>query len=294
MKTHADCAPCLMKRVLFQSRLVNNGTDFAAMQAAVKTYAALMSPDVDSATIATEVHRRAYAAMGVSDPYAQMKLDADRVAAEYVPRAQAFIDAAPDRFRAAVRISIIGNIMDFGSGNAIDNPEEFGGVFDQLLDQGVGSDQTDELRRLVDKSQTVIYVFDNCGEDQLDRLLIRELKNMGKRVVGLVRGAPILNDVTREDAVRIGLDRDLDRIVDTGGFAVGVPKDSSAELKEELSRAGVLIAKGMANFESLSEHDLPVPVVYLLRAKCIPVASILNVPVGTNVVRVKTVCNGKH
>ncbi len=286
MKVRADCVPCLLKRVLFQARLAGNGTEFAAMDAAVKAYAAGFSPDACAAELATAAHSAAYAAMGVADPYRAMKEEADRVAARYVPAAADFIDSSDDRFAAAVRVSIIGNIMDFGSGIAIDSPDRFGDMFQSLLDQGVGSDQTPELEKIVKASGTVLYAFDNCGEDQFDRLLMREIRSYGKRVVGVVRGAPILNDVTREDALRIGLDRDMDGILDTGGFCIGFSERlMPPELRKEMVSAGVMIAKGMANYESLSEIDLPCPVAHLLRAKCIPVASSLDVPVGTNVVR---------
>ena len=93
-----------------------------------------------------------------------------------------------------------------------------------------------------------------------------------------------------DDALRIGMDRELDRIVGTGDFAIGFPdRLSDPELLEEMGRAGVLITKGMANYESLSDRILPISTVFLLRAKCVPVAFSLNVPVGTNVVRVKNV-----
>ena len=86
------------------------------------------------------------------------------------------------------------------------------------------------------------------------------------------------------------MDKELDRIVSTGDFAIGFPERIlDAGLSEEMGRAGVLITKGMANYESLSDREMSVPVVFLLRAKCVPVASSLNVPVGTNVVRVKSV-----
>ncbi|MBQ5397755.1 MAG: DUF89 family protein, partial [Candidatus Methanomethylophilus sp.] len=229
-----------------------------------------------------------YSIMGVSDPYRTMKEDADRVVERYIPQAEEFIRSSPDRFRAAVQVSIIGNIMDFGSGIAIDDPEEFGRMFDGLLAEGIGSDETDALRELVDASDTVLYAFDNCGEGLLDRFLIREIRAMGKRVVGVVRGKPVLNDVSMEDALRAGLDRELDRIVTTGDFAIGFPREfTDPGFLEEYSRAGVMICKGMANYESLSDRDLPVPTAFLLRAKCRPVAASLNVPVGTNTVRIK-------
>lgn len=288
MKACADCGPCLMRRILFQSRLAANGCEFEAVKQCMALYASLMTPEVCSAEIATEVHALSYRLMECDDPYHQMKVDADRVVERYLKAAEDFICSSSDRFRAAVQVSIVGNIMDFGSGIAIDDPEEFGKVFDSLLAQGIGSDETDRLKALVEASGTVLYAFDNCGEDVLDRFLIREIRSMGKRVVGVVRGRPVLNDVTLEDAVRVGLDQDLDRIVSTGAFAIGFPSEVvDPGFQEELPRAGVMICKGMANYESLSESDMPLPIVFLLRAKCTPVAGSLGVPVGTNVVRIK-------
>lgn len=288
MKACADCGPCLMKRILFQARLAGTGHEFEAVKQCMGRYSELMVPDVCSAEIATDVHGLAYRIMENPDPYLQMKIDADIVAEKYLSQAERFIDSSDDRLAAAVRISLIGNIMDFGSGIAIDSPDEFGRMFDSLLSQGIDSDQCDELEKLIAGSNTVLYAFDNCGESQFDRLLIREIRNLGKRVVGVVRGKAILNDVTLEDAKRIGLDRELDRIVSTGAFAIGFPPEViDGGLREELSKAGVLITKGMANYESLSEYQMPIPVVFLLRAKCVPVANSLNVPVGANVVRVK-------
>ena len=60
------------------------------------------------------------------------------------------------------------------------------------------------------------------------------------------------------------------------------------DLKEEMGRAGVLIAKGMANYESLSDEDMGVPVAHVLRSKCKPVAESLGVPIGINVVKVRS------
>ena len=198
------------------------------------------------------------------------------------------MDNSEDRFKAAVRVCLIGNIMDFGNGIAIDSPEEFGALFDSLLTQGIDLDQSDKLRKLVESSETILYAFDNCGESQFDKILIREIRSMGKRVIGIVRGEPILNDVTQHDALRIGLDTELDRITSTGDFAIGFPMTiKNSELLDELNKADILIAKGMANYESLSDRDLGLPQAFLLRAKCEPVARSLNVPVGANVVWIK-------
>ena len=284
MKLTPDCVPCLMKRVLFQARLLENGCESEAVGAALRAYAKEYAVGRNSAEVATEVHRSAYEVMG-ADPYIKIKLDADRIAEEYLDQVMGYVDSAEDRFSAAVRVAVIGNIMDFGV--SLSSPEEFRAVFKKLLDQGIGSDDTARMKELLTDSKSVLYLFDNCGESQFDKLLIREIQRMGVRVVGVVRGERILNDVTMEDAERIGLDKILDRTVSTGTFAVGaVLSKAKDDLKEELDRADMMICKGMANYESLSDQDAGMPKVFILRTKCGPVARSLGVPENINVVRV--------
>lgn len=284
MKLTPDCVPCLMKRVLFQARLLENGCESEAVGAALRAYAKEYAVGRNSAEVATEVHRSAYEVMG-ADPYIKIKLDADRIAEEYLDQVMGYVDSAEDRFSAAARVAVIGNIMDFGV--SLSSPEEFRAAFKKLLDQGIGSDDTARMKELLTDSKSVLYFFDNCGESQFDKLLIREIQRMGVRVVGVVRGERILNDVTMEDAERIGLDKILDRTVSTGTFAVGaVLSKAKDDLKEELDRADMMICKGMANYESLSDQDAGMPKVFILRTKCGPVARSLGVPENINVVRV--------
>ena len=287
MRFTADCAPCLMRRVLFQSRLEGGGLEFEAVKAAVDVLSDRMADGTTSVDIATDVHRRAYQAIGSDDPYRDIKVRADTVAEPYVGMLEAAVERSDDPLRSAIVAAVVGNIMDFGGGSAISDPDEFMGVFDRMVAQGLGCDDTDVLRELLEKVPGVVYMFDNCGESQLDKVLIRQLRRMGKRVVGVVRGAPILNDVTEEDALRIGLDREMDRLLTTGKFYVGIDWDDfPAELEEEIRGCGLIIAKGMANYEATSDRRLPVPIVHILRTKCMPVASSLGVPENINVVRV--------
>ena len=285
MKVAPDCVPCLMKRVLFQARLLDNGCESDAVAAALATYAREYDPDRNSAAIATEVHRSAYEVMK-ADPYYQMKLDADRIAGEFLDQVTEYVENSDDSFSAAIRVAVIGNIMDFGIGLAIERPEQFRERFQSLLDQGIGSDDTEKLRAKLKDSKSILYFFDNCGESQFDKLLIKEIQRMGVRVVGVVRGQAILNDVTKEDAERIGLDRILDRVVSTGVFAIGADlSKAGGDLKEELQKADLILAKGMANYESLSDQDAGIPKVFILRTKCEPVAKSLGVPADINMVR---------
>lgn len=283
MKVTPDCVQCLMRRILFQARLLDNGCESEAVKAALKAYAEELDYSKNSAAVATEVHRAAYKVMG-ADPYRQMKIDADAVAGEFLEQVEGYVKGSDDRFSAALRAAVIGNIMDFGV--SLNGPEEFRSRFRELLDQGIGSDDTGRLRDHLKKCRKILYFFDNCGEAQFDKLLIREIQAMGVKVIGVVRGENILNDVTKQDAERIGLDKILDGMATTGGFMVGcVLSKAKDDLLNELKDADLILAKGMANYESLSDQVTAMPKVFILRTKCRPVASSLGVPEGINVVR---------
>lgn len=287
MEITADCIPCLMKRALFQSRLIDAGADFRSTEAALKAFAENIAPGKKSVDVATEVHRASYAAIGSDDPYLDLKVRADEVAERFMERASALVEASDNPLRTAIELSVVGNIMDFGSGIAIDDPSEFENMFDDLVAQGLGVDDSDKLAEILKGDGSVIYIFDNCGESQLDRILIRYLRSTGKRIVGVVRGRPILNDVTVDDAVRSGLSEDLDAMMTTGKFYVGIDwADLPPDLSREIEGSDVIIAKGMANYESLSDEALPIPIMHILRSKCVAVANSMGVPVETNVARI--------
>lgn len=288
MEINAECVPCLLKRVVFQAGLVGDNGEFDAAEAAVKAMAGTIGKGARSVDVATAVHSAAYGAIGVEDPYLDLKLRADEVAARLLPVAECMVRDSDDPLKTAFLVSVVGNIMDFGIGKAIDDPDEFGAVFDDMLAQGIDEAEFEKVRALVESVPGIVYMFDNCGESQFDKILIRQFKAMGKRVVGVVRGAPILNDVTMDDAIRIGLDGELDAILTTGKFFIGIDwRDVPSDLMEELYSCGAIVAKGMANFEASFREDVPVPLVHVMRSKCRPVAESMGVPLGTNVVALR-------
>jgi len=288
MEMRPECVPCLLKRVLFQAQLADNGTEFIALKDAMAVFSEGFREGRNSAELATEVHRAAYKAMNVSDPYKELKIRADSVAEEYMGFAEEYISSSADRMKAAILVASIGNIMDFGVELAIDDPDMFRKEFRKLLEQGIGHDDTDAVKNILSNAKSVIYVFDNCGESQFDKLLIRELRKNGLKVIGIVRGEPILNDVSPSDAERTGLNEEVDEMHTTSEFRIGLLLSSLTEdLRKKIASADIMIAKGMANFESLSDQDIGIPVVYILRTKCTPVADALGIPTEINAVSVK-------
>jgi uncharacterized protein with ATP-grasp and redox domains len=128
--------------------------------------------------------------------------------------------------------------------------------------------------------RVLLYIGDNAGEIVFDRLLVEEIRenNMGIEVYFVVRGGPVINDATMEDALAVGMER-VARVISSDSDA---PATILSQCSEEVNRlyqsADVIIAKGQGNYESLEGEGGNI--FFLLRAKCHLIADLLGVKVG--------------
>ena len=284
MQFSAECAPCLLRRVLFQTRLVDPSLEDKVMSSCVRLLSKEWEPGMNSAALSTKVHRLSYDILGV-DPYIELKAEANRVASSLLPRAQELVEASSDRLTTACLVAIAGNVMDFGIGG-FESPEELRHTFEHLVAEGPEPNDVERLRELLRDAEEVLYLFDNCGEIVLDLPLIKELRSMGVKVTGVVKGEPIITDATWDDLAASGADQVLSGCLTTGVFAIGVDLENAPEeLKAAFIRADLVLAKGMANFAALSERGIR-PIVHLLRSKCEPVARAIGAKKDRNVIKV--------
>jgi uncharacterized protein with ATP-grasp and redox domains len=284
VRIHDECVPCLLARVRYEALLSDPGAALEALLAAARELGDTRPGEV-SAEVATRVHRAAYAALGTEDPYAEAKRESNRVALGLLPRARELysLSAPPDRFRMAALLSIVGNVLDFGIEGGLEDASSLDQAFGRLVEEGLGRDDSDGLADLLVPGARVAYLTDNCGEIVFDQILLEEVRGRGCHVTLVVKGDPILTDATRADVAELGLDRQVDLVLDTGPLAVGVDMSTvPSETREAIEGADVVISKGMANFESLSDSPLR-PIAYLLRTKCDPVASTLGEAKDINV-----------
>jgi hypothetical protein len=220
----------------------------------------------------------------VDDPYREVKKEANETASKFLPVAQKIVEESEDRFKAALIVSIIGNNFDYGVMGHRVAKTDFESYFREKLKAGLKIDDTDRIKNLC--RGRVVYLTDNAGEIFFDVLLMKEIKKICKSLTVVVRGRPIISDATVEDAKLAGVDKVADELLTNGGGAIGVmveelPEETFLRLKE----ADILVAKGMANYECLSEGDFR-PVAFLLTAKCKPVARDIGVEVGDMVAMV--------
>ena len=231
--------------------------------------------------ISTGVHRRAYEVLG-GDPYIEKKKMSNEIALKLLPTVKQIVDSDSKKaFRRSVIASIIGNSFDFGV-LGFEPEERFEDYSMEVFEKGLEIDDIDDMVCLLEE---VLYLTDNCGEIVFDGLVLDQIKRLGGRTTLVVKGMPILTDATLEDANETGVIGKADRVLTTGSNAVGVNLDEAPyELVEALHSSSLIISKGMANYESMSEYDFK-PIAYLLRAKCEPIAKSLGVKKGWNVAK---------
>ena len=279
MKIHPRCIDCLLERVRYEAALSIGDTErIRQVVDECRTRIAPYREGIHPApAVASEIHRLAYALLSDPDPYRQLK---ERSHAEAMAACRE-IRGDLHSFRDLALAAILANTYDYGiASHRV--AENFPAFFRSRFPQGLYRDDTGRIERL---ARRVVYFTDNAGEIVFDTLLIRSLKARGARVTLAVKGAPILNDATLEDAHRLGLEQQVDLLTTTGSGDIGVSWEKMpGDLAHALADATLVIAKGMANYESLTEYSplLP-PVAYLMTVKCETVAESIGAPVGAAV-----------
>jgi len=277
MRTFLDCYPCFVRQALEAARHL--GADEIKQKVVLDQVLELLKHIDMSATppqIGDRVHRLVRRELRADDPYREYKQNATREALELLPRLRTILEQAEDHLETAVRLSIAGNVIDAG----VKPSYQLWPTVQRVLTQDFAVQDLDLLRRGLEQASSVLFLADNAGETVFDGLLIETLK---RPVVYALKAGPILNDATAEDARMAGL-HEVAELIDTGSDAPGtILEQCSNRFRDAFAQAPLVIAKGQANYETLSEADRPV--FFLLQAKCPVIARDLDVPVGSIVIR---------
>jgi uncharacterized protein with ATP-grasp and redox domains len=82
----------------------------------------------------------------------------------------------------------------------------------------------------------------------------------------------------------VGMDKVADKLITTGAKAIGIRLDESPQWFIDIyNNAEIIVAKGMANWETMTETPAPAPTVYMFRTKCEPVATAVGAPEGESI-----------
>jgi len=277
MRLYLDCYPCILRQTLQACRSAGvPEKKQVSIMGEVMNLLQRVNPSSRPPEIAAQMHTLVRNLTNCKDPYLELKQTSTKIALRLFDEMKKKISGAKNPFDTAVRLSIAGNIIDFGVGNDFDLPSEI----QRVLTQPYAIDHTLELEDEISKAKTILFLADNAGETVFDRLLIEII---GKHVIYAVKDAPVLNDATIEDAVAAGIDYTAE-VISCGARSPGtVLNQCSKDFIKLYEQADVIIAKGQGNYEALSEEKKNI--FFLLQTKCDVLARDLGVPVGSIVVK---------
>ena len=272
-----DCIMCHFKRNVDTVRDLGTPEQLDAFaKGLLKLY--LQVPDGVSAIWTgpgtDELYRTIYGIDG--DRFAEEKKFSNGFVKARLDQIRAKVEATQDPVYAGLQFAVLGNYIDFSALH--------GEVSFERLEQLLAQAQTMELDREtygkfcrdLEVGKNLLYLTDNAGEIGFDRICAEQIAKHYPHVqiTFCVRGGPVINDATREDAAEMEIPFP---VIDNGNDLAGTMLEVlGEEAKRAMKSADVIIAKGQANAETLLDSGYNIYYVFLV--KCVRFMERFNKP----------------
>lgn len=272
MKMNEQCLPCLINQVIKTSNICNIDNR-QELYKKVFDYLSKIDFNKTNPEIIGETFRLLKIHTNNNDPYKHIRKYYNDL---FLNQFHQFDKDIGDSFNKAIKYAIVGNVIDFGP---IDNDiNDKISVFDKIDNLKMEIDDSHILYNDIINANTLLYLGDNCGEIVLDKLLIKRIKmiNPSIDIYFAVRGDNVVNDNIEEDAYYVKMD-EYAHIINNGDDSLGtVLQRTSNDFKYIYNNADIVISKGQANYESLSDEKKNI--YYLLMIKCDVISHYTGIP----------------
>jgi len=286
MKTHLECIPCFIKQSLEAARMATNdeGIHERVIKEVMEHLQNISFKD-SPPELSKDVHSIIRSITNSNDPYKKVKEESNENAKKLYPTLKELVNTADDPLLAAIQLSIVGNVIDFGTFKRFDINDSINtNMREKFVDNGYS-----RFKEVLNNSRSVLYLGDNTGETFFDRLLLEEISKKVKQITYVVKANPVINDALFEDAVFAGIDKIARVIEGDAGQDRSTPgillKFASEEFLENFNSADMVISKGQGNYESLNLSDREI--FFLLMVKCPLVGADIGINEGSFVLKVK-------
>ena len=246
------CLQCLLRRNIVLAQTL--GTEEQAMAFAKEIMKlCINAPEgVSSPWFGPQIADLLHDMYGLDyDRFRQEKLDSNRFVLERLPMIRKRVTEAKDPVLAGLQFAILGNYLDFSALQGQVSFEKLEEMLDKALEMELDEQVYADLCRDLRRGGKLVYLTDNAGEIGFDRVLAEAIAAAYPdiSVTFCVRGTIAQNDATREDAAAVGIPFP---VIDNGNRVAGTQLDMlSEEAAAALSGADVILAKGMANAETM-------------------------------------------
>jgi len=282
MKIYHDCIPCFIRQAIEAVRMVTDDEDIIEdILRIVLEETSKIDFNKTAPHMARIIHGRVKELTNCRDPYKEVKDKFNSAAMELYDGLKRMIIKAENPFSTAIKISIAGNIIDFGVRTGI-TEEEVKETIEDCMERDLVFNSAEELQAAVNRAEKVLFLGDNAGEIVFDKLLFETMPR--EKITYVVKGQPIINDATMEDAIDVKMN-EIVRVIDNGSDVPGTILNlCSPEFREEYKNADLIIAKGQGNYETLSDVN-DKDIFFLLKVKCPVIARDLGCEVGDIVLK---------
>ena len=286
MRTHLECIPCFIKQSLEASRMV---TDDEYIQTEVirkiMKYLQNVSLKNSPPELSRDVHKIIRDITGSKDPYKKVKDKSNEIAKKDYPYLKKLVLKSDDKLLMAIKLSIVGNVIDFGTINRFNVNDMIENAVKQEFDESSYMN----FKHVLKRSETILYLADNAGEIFFDKLLLEELAERKKKITYVVKANPIINDALINDAEFAGINRiakiievDSEQEISSPGVILSY---GSKDFLDIFELSDIVISKGQGNYEGLSYVNREV--FFMLVVKCPLVAEDICCEVGNLILKVK-------
>lgn len=286
MKVYYECGACYLRQSREALDLSTNDDELKLQVTSeiIKLLAENFKKGASSNATGSKIHKLIREKTNCPDPYKNKKILGNKIAQNLLPKINEILKK-DNTLENYVKISILGNILDFGTYSITTDIES---LLNKNLNNQLIINDIKKLEKSLKKHNHLLYLADNTGEIVFDKLLLEKIKKeYDINITVAVKESPVLNDACTEDALQIGLDK-YAKIVTIGTDTVGVVyEEISPEFKELFDNSKLIISKGMGNYEGLTEitFNKNQDIFYLLCSKCKANALDLNVNVGDMVLK---------
>ena len=284
MYVFPDCIPCHFNQLsrIIKSLNVSEEESFSLYKEVAEEFSKMknfITPVEMADILYTVVEKQT----GIRDVFYDEKKEANEMAMKIVDYIEKDSVSREWPLKMYAKLSALGNQIDLGA-HDVDLASFEKEIISKALKLSFELDGYEEFEHRLKKANALLFILDNAGEAVFDKLFMKKIKAKypSLTIYSAVRGRTILNDVTVQEALFIGLE-EVSEVIDSGSMYPGVVIGKTSKVFSRIyDEADIIISKGQGNFEGLSDNGEE-KLFFSLMVKCETISKYIGIPKGSTI-----------
>ncbi len=266
IEINTECLLCHLRRNLETARSLGDEQTAMAFARELMGLYLDVPEDASSSALTPAVNKLFRKYYGLEeDRFRKEKEESNRFVLARMEDIRGRVEQARDPLYAALQFAILGNYIDFSALQGKVSFQKLDELLEQAAEMDIDSAVYHRMCQDLKNGKKLLYLTDNAGEICFDRIFAEQIQKQYPhlQITFCVRGVPVHNDATREDAAAVGIPFP---VIDNGNGVGGTELSLlSEEAKQAVNEADVIIAKGQGNTETLYGCGLNVYYAFLIK-----------------------------